>query len=297
MSFNAPKPPDPAQTIKAQQDANTKSAVQTAALDRINQNTPYGSISYSTNGVDANGIPIYTQNQTLSPEQQKLYESNVAGQQGLADTANQSLGNVKNTYQSPLDTSGIPKLKSGVGGNFDEAYKTASDADYKHSTDYLDPQFKQSEDEMNTRLVNQGLQPGTEAYDKAYGNLQRSKQAAYESARTSASEHGLAAQQQGFGQALSDAELNNQSSAQGLSQLFAMRQNPLNEYNALRTGSQVTNPTFQGYANPQIANTDASGIINTGYQNKLAYQNARNAPLFALADIGGKVGAAYAGAH
>jgi hypothetical protein len=52
----------------------------------------------------------------------------------------------------------------------------------------------------------------------------------------------------------------------------------LNELNALRTGSQVTNPTFGNYAQQgQTAGADMLGATKAGYDADMGAVNAANA--------------------
>jgi hypothetical protein len=63
---------------------------------------------------------------------------------------------------------------------------------------------------------------------------------------------------------------------QGMQEAIAQRQLPLNEFNALRTGSQVSMPQFTGVPGVQQANTDVAGITQQGFANQMANYNAQN---------------------
>lgn len=91
-----------------------------------------------------------------------------------------------------------------------------------------------------------------------------------------------------FSQGLANASLNNQASAQGFNQSSALRaqqlqemlqqQNqPLNMLNALRSGSQVTAPTFGSTPQGNVQGTDIAGLYNQQYQGQLAAYNAQQA--------------------
>ena len=56
------KAPDPVQTTNQQNE-----------LNRVNQNGPFGSLSYSQTGKNPDGTPQYTATSTLSPQLQGLY--------------------------------------------------------------------------------------------------------------------------------------------------------------------------------------------------------------------------------
>lgn len=317
-----PPAPDPTATIAAQDASNKSSAVQTAELNRINQNTPYGSLTYSTNGSYPDGTPQYTQNTTLSPGQQSLYDKATTGANALGDTALGMLNQVGNSYANPINTSGSPGIAYGAtgtgpaitgqigNGDYTSQIKSAQDAAYRGQTQYLDPQFQQGQKALDNSLINQGITQGSEAANNAQNNFGLQKQRAYQGAQDAATLAGQneqntlfgqdasranfqnQANQQGFNQAYSNAGLQNQGNAQFLQQLFALRNQPLNEYNALASGSQVTQPSFSAYAQAPVAATNSSGIINQGYQNQMSQYQAQQQGINNLFSLGGSLGGA-----
>lgn len=110
----APAAPDPVATANAQAAANTQAAITQAGLNRINQVTPQGSISYSQNGYDANGVPQYTQTQTYSPEQQALYQQQNQIAQALGGLAQQNVQRVNQAQSTPFSFDGFTPLQTGV---------------------------------------------------------------------------------------------------------------------------------------------------------------------------------------
>jgi hypothetical protein len=379
---SAPAAPDPVATANAQTASNKETAIANAALNRVNQYTPYGSSTYSTNGTDANGIPEYTQNVTLSPEQQSLYNKYTQGQNSLGDIALGMQGQVANAYANPINTSGAPGLQysaqgygsptsainnSGPGlagsfgnsgpnmqgaidnGDYAAQIKNAQDAAYRGQTQYLDPQFEQGQKAMDNSLINQGITQGSEAGNNARNNYALQKQRAYQGASDAATLAGQneqntlfnqaaqrgnfvnaanqqgynqalgqasfqnaanaqgfgqgvsaadlqnQANQQGYSQSLGNANLNNQGNAQYLQQLFALRNQPLNEYNALTSGAQVTNPNFMSVPGAAQANTDIQGITNDAYQNQLKAYNSKMSGINNLFGVAGSLGGAAIG--
>lgn len=110
----APAPPDPVATANAQASANTQAAITQAGLNRINQVSPQGTLSYSQNGVDANGIPQYTQTMAYSPEQQALYDQQNQIAQSLGGLAQNQIGRVQDAQNQNLDFSGMNPLQSSL---------------------------------------------------------------------------------------------------------------------------------------------------------------------------------------
>lgn len=92
-------------------------------------------------------------------------------------------------------------------------YRRFEDQAYADATRRLDPQYAEQERAFQQQMVNQGLQPGTEAYDAAYANFTRSKNDAYDQARRSSLAEALAAQNQAFTQGATQAQINAQLAA------------------------------------------------------------------------------------
>lgn len=90
----APKTPDPIVTAQAQADANIKTAQTQAEINRYDQNTPFGSVSWEQ---DPNNPNKYTSNTTYDPVTQALIDKTRAGVSGLTDRATSVLGQASPT--------------------------------------------------------------------------------------------------------------------------------------------------------------------------------------------------------
>lgn len=289
-----PTAPDPTATAAAQTQSNVQTATANAALNRVDQYTPYGSSTYDITGTNPDGTPNYSQTISLSPGEQNLFNMQQQGQQTLGQTALGALGNVQNTYSQPFSTNGLPQVTGQVAGqqNQGAAIQQAQNAAYQQQTQYLDPQFAQSQDTLNTQLANEGLQTGDKGYDNAQQMFGLGKQQAYQSAQNAAVQAGDQEQNTLYGQGLSSANLQNSASAQALSQALGLYNQPLNQYNALMTGAQVQNPNFSSVPAVNQAGTDVGGITNSAYQNQLAQYNASQQGINNLFSLGGNLGAA-----
>jgi hypothetical protein len=117
----------------------------------------------------------------------------------------------------------------------------------------LEPSLAKNRVSTETQLINQGLRPGTEAYDNAINLLSQQEN----DQRTQAVLQGLGlditANTQGFNQALQGGQFANTAQQQALGQAIQERQMPLNEVNALVEGSQIQNPQFQQYTGANVA--------------------------------------------
>jgi hypothetical protein len=287
---------------------------------------------------------------------------NAYGQAGSvnANAYGQAQGGVAGpNLANTLDTSNVAKMPINAGTTAQQAIMAR-----------LEPQLQKNRVSTETQLINQGLRPGSEAYNNAAQLLGQQEN----DQRTQAVLQGLgldmSANAQGYGQALStgqfgnaanlagfNANLANQqagnqaiaqnfgqgvtaqqmanqaigqnygqglSSAQGqnavtaqqfnqnqqaaqfgntaqqqaLAQAIQQRQLPLNEINALMSGSQIQNPQFQQYTG---ANVQAAPIANATAQQGAFAQNlynqnlgSYNQNLAGLYSLGGAAASGYA---
>ena len=105
-----PVAPDPVATAKAQSEYNKTAAITQAELDRINQNTPNGSVSYKQIGTFADGTPQYEQNTTLTPELAAVND-------GINHLANVGVTNASTALSTPLSFDGATPYISKVGAD------------------------------------------------------------------------------------------------------------------------------------------------------------------------------------
>lgn len=117
----APEAPDYAAAATAQGEANLNSALASNFLNQVSQVGPTGSLTYTNDPSrsytlpDGTVIPGTVATTTLSPEQQRLYDQNVALSTSLNDLAAQGIGYVGDAVSTPLDTSNLPALIGSVG--------------------------------------------------------------------------------------------------------------------------------------------------------------------------------------
>lgn len=109
MGKKAPKPPappDPAITAAAQSAANKETAITQRDLNLINQITPFGNLTYAYGDDPGTGVRPVTATQTLSPEQQALYQLEIQAQQALGQLANSQLGQARSSLGQPFTIAG-----------------------------------------------------------------------------------------------------------------------------------------------------------------------------------------------
>lgn len=261
---SAPPAPDPYATADAQGKANDSSARLSATLSRYDQVTPYGTTRWSQdpNNTDkwtssfeldpqlkamlgqyqnAASQPLQTVNTTglqnvatghdyrVNADSNYDFGANsasigqssqLAGQAGnLASKQMSQLGGV---LSKQLDYSGAPAMPTA-----DEATRKAvEDAYYQRQTSRLDPQYGQAEADLRTRLANEGLTPGSEAYNREIEQFGRAKNDAYAGARNDATTNSTSELAKLFGMGLSARQ-------QGVAEANYLRDQPLKEAQAL----------------------------------------------------------------
>lgn len=259
----APQAPDPTVVANAQTQSNKDTAIANAELNRVNQTSPLGSSTYQVTGTNADGTPQYSQNISLSPGEQNLFDLGIKGQTALGTTANNMIPGLENAYSKQFNP-----------GDFGASVKQAQDAAYGAQTQYLDPQFARGQQSLDAKLANQGLSTGDTAYNNAQEQFGNQKQQAYQGAQDTAITAGNQEQNTLYQQAL------------------GQYQEPLNIFNALSTGAQAQQPTFGSVPQSNVANTNVAGITQDAYGNQMSAYQQQMAGINNLFGLGGTLGAA-----
>jgi hypothetical protein len=280
----APPPaPDYTGAAVAQGAANLESARATARLSNPNMYTPYGNQIVTYEG------DIPTVRQTLTPTAQKTLEAQQGVDLSLANLGQKGAGIASNVLDKPftfggpavqtsLDLSNVAKMPINAGTTGQEAIMAR-----------LEPQLAKQRVSTETNLINQGLRPGTEAYNNAAQILGQQEN----DARTQAVLQGLnldiGANAQGFNQALQGGQFGNTAQQQALAEAIQQRQMPLNEINALMSSSQIQNPQFGAYSGANVqpapiaqAASQKGAYDANAYNQQVAAQNANTAGLYSL---------------
>jgi hypothetical protein len=114
---DAPTPPNPLDTARAQTGTNVSTAVANAYLANINQQTPQGSLSYNQSGTydwtdpstnQTYHIPTFTATQVLSPQGQAIQNQTQAAQYNLSGMANAQSQKIAGLLSTGMDFSGSP---------------------------------------------------------------------------------------------------------------------------------------------------------------------------------------------
>lgn len=240
---SAPATPDYTGAAQATAAGNLQATEAATSANRINQYTPYGSLKYSQ-------TPTYNADGTLNKDAGWNSTINLSPTgQALLDQQNKTstdLGNLQNTATERVaQTEAQPMDLSSVG-----AVQAAAQ---KAQTDRLDPLWAQNTQLQQSQLANQGLEPGTAAYDDAMRSFNVGKNDAYSQAI--------------------QAGINTMPQTYQLA--TATRNQPLNELNAIRSGAQVQNPQFTNA--PQQATTSGPNYSQAAAQTYGSNLNTYNA--------------------
>lgn len=226
MNQSSPKIPDPKEVAKAQTQSNVDTAIAQTNLNAMDQHSAFGDQTYQVVGTNADGTPKYAVTQTMSAPIKAAFDR--------ATAAN----------ESPLDLS-----SAGL-----DAYTNT------HFLDDFNQQNDRNRTALETRLAEQGIAPGSEAYTRAMQDF------GVTSGKT-------------FDNFLGD------SRNEAMNAMLTQRSTPLNEFLALSgRGSTVSTPQSG------VGGTDVAGIQQQAYQaanaQYLNQQQQNNALLGGLFGLG-----------
>lgn len=269
---SAPPPPDYAGAARETAQGNLDAARANIAANRVNQYTPYGSLEYTMAGEDKYGNPMWSATQKFSPEQQQLLDIQNQLSIGTGQLGQKGLGYVEKMISQPFDTSQLPSLGINPSETYTDAYLRR-----------LAPSMQQSRERLEQQLANQGIQLGSEAYDRAMRNFEQKQ-----------NDLMLGATTQGF-------DVGNRARAARFAELAYQRNEPINTLNAVRSGSQVTNPQFVNPAMQAVtAGPDLLGAAQAqgnaqmnAYNAQMASQNANTSGLYSLGGSAMMAGAMF----
>ena len=294
------------------QSAARQTSASDLASNRLNQVNAYGSLNYNQTGTDQYGNPTYTQSQTLNPQLQSAINSNLGqlGQPFVAPTfSGQDMPSMNyfgsrlnqqqfnpNTFvntdfdRSQLGAESLPSYGINPGQTYSEAIMQR-----------LQPSLQRQTQALDAQLANQGIMPGSKAYETAKILQGQSQNDALTSAIVGGMGVGLQANQQQFGQNFNVAgadlaarqALNQQSMAgnslayqqqlanqglgmqaqnQAFGQALAQSNLPYQQAGMLKG---LAAPSFASYATTMP--TNYSGAMQQSYQGDVANANAQNA--------------------
>ncbi len=189
---SAPKAPDPYATAQAQATMNKETAVAQTGLNAMDQFTPDGRLNYAQNGTWSDGTPRFNVTQTLSPDNQKLYDLNSQTQQNLGQIGVSQSDKIAKLLGTPLNLNvgDMPTAPTGstnrysLPGATTVASRYAPDAmmvdraDIGSNADLekrlidlgnerLNPQLQRQRADLDASLADKGIKVNSDAYSRA----------------------------------------------------------------------------------------------------------------------------------
>jgi hypothetical protein len=187
------KSPDVKGAAKKEAAASKEIALQSNYADRPDQHNAWGDMTWEQKKVrdPATGelVTKWTQNQSLSPQMQQLFDQENAGMMQRGGM-NEVL--MRRSQDEMGDAPDWAQFGQAEGMQFspDQMRAKAENDAYQRDVMRLDPQFAQEQAQTEAKLRNQGLVPGDAAYDSAMSNFSQGKNDAYERARYGAAAAG-----------------------------------------------------------------------------------------------------------
>lgn len=291
---DAPAPPDPYATADAQGQANVDAARTSARLNRYDQFTPFGSTKWKEVGAntyfDQTGYDKAMEDWRLASQaaaNTPAYNPALAALNGngysggpvaapvmpTRDAFTSSTNTdkwvneftldpkIQNMLDMFLNTSQAPVPEFSFDGTAKR--QEVEDALFQRQKSRLDPRFAEEENSLRSRLANQGITEGSEAYNKEIALFGRNKNDAYENA-TLGSITGAGndmAQQFNMDLSAHNSKIGDRASM-------------LNMLTALATGAQVQAP---GASQQQVGAAPVAQSIYNSYQGQVAGANAETA--------------------
>ena len=162
---------------------------------------------------------------------------------------------MKNLGNAALNLSGnLTDYISSVDGS-DAAREEAQNAVWNSYQSLLAPTHETETNDLQTRLLNQGLTVGSEAYERAMGDLQQKQNLALNQAAYQAVSAGNEAFNSSFQQALNNAKLNNQARKDSLDEIYKYTKESMSERDKQEKMFELTNEL-----NKINAQNEAAGI-------------------------------------
>lgn len=299
MGKSAPKAPDYTAAAEATGQSSRNNTEQQTWANRPDINTPYGSQSWEQkpeyDPTTGQMLNKWTQNTTLTDNSQRALDSELDLQANRSELGASLFPRMQDEFGSSMDwgqfsdAGGIPQNTADSLQGADKYNQKAGDAIYNQWSNRQEPLMQRASDQMDTKLRNQGLKPGDQAYDSAINDLRNNQGdqrtqaslAATTGAGAEASrQYGMDANTatMGFGQNMQNSNLQTQQRQQQIAEQMQKRGFSLNEINAIISGQQVGMPTMPSFNSAGKAETtDYSGAANSQYSAALDAANAKNA--------------------
>lgn len=297
MSKSVPSTPDYVGAAQATGQSSEQTTQQQTYANRPDVNTPWSQQSWQQtptwDPTTGSYVNKWTQNVNLVPQAQQALSSQLGVAQNQSATADQLTAQANKTLTAPLDWSQFQKTAAVPVGqpisNSNTYANNAANAAFQQYQNRNQPLQQQALAQEDTKLQNQGLKPGDQAYDTAMKNLQNQQSDATTQASLGATQFGiqggatmqgedLNASQLGFSQNLQSANYQDQLRQQQIAEDLQQRGFTTNEINAMLNGQQVsTGPSANFNTAAAAQPVNYSQALQNIYGGNLNAANLSNA--------------------
>lgn len=256
MGNKAPEPPDPYKVADAQTKSNIDTAKAQQQIAMTGQTNPYGSVQYVLDPTSPSGYRAVTQ---FSPEMQALQNQAQGNAANFGSTVGQQLGRVNDRLGQDYT------LDAGRGAVLSDIQRTM-----------MDPMWSSKQDALQNQLANQGIMPGSQAYQLAMRQFSQQSDDAYNKMFLDS--------------------YNTANSAALQNHLL-----PLTEMGMLTSAGAASPmpalPQFGQTSSPGVAPTDLTSGVNNAYNQQVSQSNAAMGGLYGLgaAGLGGWASTGFKG--
>lgn len=239
---------------------------------------------------------------TLSPDQQAALDAQQRITKGRSNAAETLLGQATSAFQTPMDYGSLPKLSTDISASPIQKSLTDTAGGWREKgqsaiEQLMAPQLAQRRGALESRLANQGITMGSDAWNAAMrsqGDTEtRAGLSAIDAGRQESDslfgkdlqsgQFANSAQNQGFNQSLQSSQFGNQSRQQAMAEMLQRRGQPLNELNALLTQQQIGMPQMPSFQPAGVSQApNLLGAAQNQYGAALDASNASNAGIGGL---------------
>jgi len=263
-----PAAPDYTGAAEKTAAGNLEASRVATTANRPNQNTPWGSMTWQQ---DPSNQDKWTQNVTLAPGQQQLFDINQQSDIAQSKLGLMGIGQAESVFSSPFTLDSMGKLQ-----NYGDKRQAVEEAMMSR----VNTDIARDRETTSAQLIAQGIPPGSEAYNRQMEQLDRKQTDARQQAEIAAT-----------AQTKQMQEADIQSRRQTITEMLTERQTPLNEVIGWRGGTQVQSPQFGSFSQQQgVPGADYMGATSAEGNWNLAGWNAdtarQNQILGGLFDIG-----------
>jgi len=284
----------------AQNSQNMYAAFTNSVMGNANTNNPYGSTTSSISGYvpytdpytgKVTQIPQWTQNTTLSPAQQAIFNEENKGKLAFGQTANEQLGRVRSKLAQPID---YGKMAQWRGYENAPQLQQADPAYRKQIEDNMAASYNRANEPVYAAQDAQAAARGMGAPGSQYGyaTQQGRYDAADEAARQRFNQAGGEARaeaeginkvrQQGWLNTNTIADQQNAMRTGQIAEAQGERTNILNELMSMFGMGQATIPSAPAFQGGQVNPFDIAGAQNNEYNIKAQNAANKNAGIFGI---------------